>query len=51
MPRRTVLENFKEINRIMTQTYLKNKQLDKKFAGRLPSDLKSRRDIEENATN
>ena len=46
----TVLENFKEINRIMTQTFLKNKQLDKKFANRLPADLRPRREYEENAT-
>lgn len=35
-PRLTVLQNFKEINRIMTSNFLKNKQLEEKYKSRLP---------------
>jgi hypothetical protein len=37
-PRLTVLQNFKEINRIMTSTFMKNKALEEKY-GRIPHDI------------
>ena len=37
-PRLSILQNFREINRIMTSTFLKQKMQDEKFQGRLPHD-------------
>lgn len=45
-PRLSILQNFKEINRIMTSTFLKNKMLDAKFQGRLPHDYQTKRETE-----
>ena len=45
-PRLSVLQNFKEINRIMTSTFLKNKQLEKKYQSRLPHEMKAKQEQE-----
>jgi len=37
--RLTVLQNFKEINRIMTSNFLKNKQLESKYKKGIPQDI------------
>lgn len=41
-PRLTVLQNFKEINRIMTSNFRKNKQLEEKYKQRLPADFQEK---------
>jgi hypothetical protein len=41
LSRLTVLQNFKEINRIMTHNFLKNKELSDKFSSRIPDDVHS----------
>ena len=46
-PRLTVLQNFKEINRIMTNTFIKNKQLESKYKSRIPRDVANKKEIEE----
>ena len=48
--RLTVLQNFKEINRIMTSNFLKNKQLEKKFKSRIPADVMYKKGQEDSAT-
>ena len=37
--RLTVLQNFKEINRIMTSNFLKNKQLESKYKKGIPLEI------------
>lgn len=49
-PRLSVLQNFKEISRIMTSTFLKNKQLEKKYQSRLPHDMRAKQDQENAVT-
>ena len=48
--RLTVLQNFKEINRIMTSNFLKNKQLESKYKSRIPNDVLQKKEQEEQAT-
>jgi len=43
-PRLTVLKNFKEISRIMTSTFMKNKQLESKYNTRIPQDVLSKKE-------
>lgn len=38
-PRLHVLSNFKDISRIMTSNFKKNKQLEEKYKQRLPADF------------
>lgn len=49
-PRLTVLQNFKEISRIMTNTYMKNKQLESRYNARVPADELDKKEQEERAT-
>mgnify|MGYP000070373531 CR=1 FL=1 len=49
-PRLTVLQNFKEISRIMTSTFIKQKDLESKYKKGLPKALKEVRDAETAAT-
>jgi len=35
-PRLTVLENFKEISRIMTSNFMTHKKLEKRYQGTIP---------------
>ena len=48
-PRLTVLQNFKEINRIMTSTFMKNKALEEKY-GRIPNDILAKKESEDVAS-
>ena len=49
-PRLSVLQNFKEINRIMTNNFRKNKQLEEKYKQRLPADFAQKMEMEQLAT-
>ena len=49
-PRLTVLQNFKEINRIMTSTFIKNKSIEEKYGGNPPSDIQQRKNQEDAAS-
>lgn len=49
-PRLTVLQNFKEISRIMTNTFIKNKQLESKYNTRIPADVLANKEMEDQAT-
>lgn len=49
-PRLTVLQNFREISRIMTNTYMKNKQLESRYNARIPADEMEKKEMEERAT-
>mmetsp|Transcript_22821 Transcript_22821/g.35133 ORF Transcript_22821/g.35133 Transcript_22821/m.35133 type:complete len:86 (+) Transcript_22821:275-532(+) len=46
----TVLQNFKEINRIMTSNFLKNKQLENKFKTRIPNEVQQKKEADDSAT-
>lgn len=48
--RLTVLQNFKEINRIMTSNFLKNKQLEQKYKSRIPQEVLQKKEVEDQAT-
>jgi len=48
--RLTVLQNFKEINRIMTSNFLKNKSLEQKYKSRIPRDVLEKKGVEDQAT-
>ena len=48
--RLTVLQNFKEINRIMTSNFLKNKQLESKYKKGIPRDILQKKEQDEQAT-
>lgn len=49
-PRLTVLQNFKEISRIMTSTFIKQKDLESKFKKGLPKAMQEIKDAEAAAT-
>lgn len=49
-PRLTVLQNFKEISRIMTNTFIKNKQLESKYNTRIPAEVLAKKEMEDRAT-
>ena len=49
-PRLSVLQNFKEINRIMTSNFRKNSQLQEKYKQRLPADFAQKMEMEQLAT-
>jgi hypothetical protein len=46
-PRLTVLQNFKEINRIMTNTFMKKKNLESKYKKGVPADVLAKTENEE----
>ena len=48
-PRLTVLQNFREINRIMTTQFLKNKTLESKYKSRIPRDVMEKKAVEDAA--
>jgi len=45
--RLTVLQNFKEINRIMTSNFLKNKQLESKYKKGIPQEILQKKEQDE----
>lgn len=45
-----VLQNFKDINRIMTSNFLKNKELQKKYNSRIPKDVQKANEADNLAT-
>lgn len=45
--RLTVLQNFKEINRIMTSNFLKNKQLESKYKKGIPLEIQQKKEQDE----
>lgn len=49
-PRLTVLQNFKEINRIMTSTFIKNKSIEEKYGGNPPLEIAQRQQQEDAAS-
>lgn len=49
-PRLTVLQNFKEISRIMTNTFMKNKHLEQKYNSRIPIEAQTKKEKEDEAT-
>jgi hypothetical protein len=49
-PRRTILQNFQEINRIVTSNFLKNKNLEQKYKNRIPRDVLQKKELEDIAT-
>lgn len=50
-PRLAVLENFKEISRIMTNNFVNHKRLEKRFQGQIPkTELERKRQEEEAAS-
>jgi hypothetical protein len=48
-PRLAVLENFKEISRIMTNNFISHKKLEQRYHGALPKTEYKRVQIEEEA--
>jgi len=46
-PRMTVLQNFKEINRIVTNTFMKKKDLESKYKKGVPADVLAKTEHEE----
>lgn len=50
-PRQKVLENFKEISRIMTQSFLMQKKIEKRYGKQsMPASEKERKKQEDNAS-
>ena len=49
-PRLTVLQNFREINRIMTSQFMKNKTLESKYKSRIPRDVMEKKAVEDAAS-
>ena len=48
-PRLAVLENFKEISRIMTQNFIQHKKLEKRYQGSIPKSEFKQMKVEEEA--
>ena len=48
-PRLAVLENFKEISRIMTQNFIQHKRLEKRYNGTVPKSELTQMKVEEEA--
>jgi len=50
-PRQKILENFKEISRIMTQSYLMQKKIEKRYGTqKMPAAEKARKSEEDYAS-
>lgn len=43
-PRRTILQNFQMINRIMTRNFMENKKDEEKYKNRIPREIQKKRE-------